>query len=103
MMIQTTKVGVKPTVRIHSAIADRTLPYWRRRLSRDVNSIRDHSHGTACGASMAIIRAYRGMYAYGRMNADQGLCMIMAPRIRLGSHNSLKLRKYHSECVDALH
>ena len=45
---------VKPTVRIHSAIAALSLPYWRRRMSRDVHSIRDHSHGTDCGASMAM-------------------------------------------------
>ena len=54
MMIQTAQVGVKPTVRIHSAIAALSLPYWRRRQSRDVHLIRDHSHGTACGASMAM-------------------------------------------------
>ena len=68
IMIQTTLVGVKPTVRIPSAIAALSLPYWRRRLSRDVHSICHHSHGTACGASMANIRAHRGMYAYGRLN-----------------------------------
>ena len=55
MMIHTAWViGVKPTVSIHSAIAALFLPYWRRRLSSDLHSILDHSHGTACGASMAM-------------------------------------------------
>ena len=32
IMIQTTYVGVKPAVRIHSAIAAPSVPYLRRRL-----------------------------------------------------------------------
>ena len=28
--------------------------FWSRRLSRDVRSFRDHSHGTACGSSAAM-------------------------------------------------
>ena len=35
----------------YAALAALSLPYWRRRLPRDVHSIRNHSHGTACVAS----------------------------------------------------
>ena len=44
---QTTKVGVKPTIRKHSAILPRTLPYWRRRPSRDYDRVLSARHPAA--------------------------------------------------------
>ena len=54
LVIQTTLVGVKPTVRIHFSDSGTGIAILAPQASRDVHPIRHNSHGTACGASMAM-------------------------------------------------
>ena len=50
----TNDLGGQPTVHIHSATAALSLPYLRRRLSRDYDPVLSACRGTVCGTSMAM-------------------------------------------------
>ena len=72
------KEGVFEAVTVENNVSPRYAYILRfRRLSSDVHSIRDHSHGTACDASMAMTVPLSRIYLSARMrtvdNAD--LCL----------------------------